>query len=151
VNQGGTLVTFNDASEFAIESFDLPVTDALDGLDSQEFYAPGTLFRMELDTSHPLTQNVPDGTAGWFQRSPAYDVDPGSGLRVIASYPEDPDDILLSGWVLGQERLAGKAAMIEAPVGEGRVVLFGIRPQYRAQSIATYPLFFNALKSRPGT
>jgi hypothetical protein len=151
VNRGGTLVTFNNASRFAVETFDLPVRDAVEGLDNQEFYAPGTLFRMELDTTHPLTQNVPNGTAGWFQRSPAFEVESGSGLRVIAKYPDDPNDVLLSGWVLGEERLAGKAAMIEAPIGEGRVVLFGFRPQYRGQSIATYPLFFNALKARPGT
>jgi hypothetical protein len=151
VNRGGTLVTFNNASRFAVETFDLPVRDAVEGLDNQEFYAPGTLFRMELDTTHPLTQNVPNGPAGWFQRSPAFEVESGSGLRVIAKYPDDPNDVLLSGWVLGEERLAGKAAMIEAPIGEGRVVLFGFRPQYRGQSIATYPLFFNALKARPGT
>lgn len=151
VNAGGTLITFNDASQFAIETFDLPMRDVLDGLADQDFYAPGTLFKLELDTDHALAQNVPNGTAGWFQRSPAYEIQPGAGLNVVARYPDNPDDILLSGWVLGEERLAGKAAMVEAPVGEGRVVLFGIRPQYRAQSIATYPLFFNALKERLGT
>ncbi len=151
VNQGGTLVTFNSASQFAIESFDLPVRNAVDGLDVGEFFAPGTLFRLELDKGNSLTDNVPNGTAGWFQRSPAWDLEPGSGLTAVARYPNNPDDVLLSGWVLGEERIAGKAAIVEANVGQGRVVLFGIRPQYRAQSIATYPLFFNALKTRPGT
>ena len=151
VNQGGTMVTFNSASQFAIESFELPVRDVVDGMDSQEFFAPGTLFRMELDKGNPLTDNVPNGTAGWFQRSPAWEVEPGSGVTVVARYPDNADDLLLSGWVLGEQHLAGKAAMLEADVGQGRVVLFGIRPQYRAQSIATYPLFFNALKVRPGT
>ncbi len=148
VNQGGTLVTFNSASQFA---FDLPVRNVVDGLDVGEFFAPGTLFRLELDKDHPLTDNVPNGTAGWFQRSPAWDLEPGSGLTAVARYPNNPEDVLLSGWVLGEQRIAGKAAMVEANVGQGRVVLFGIRPQYRAQSIATYPLFFNALKARLGT
>ena len=148
VENGGTLVTFNDASLFAIETFNLPIRDAVADMDAQEFYAPGTLFAVELDTSNPLTRNMPETTAAWFQRSPAFDVTPSTDLRVVARYPSNPDDVLLSGWVLHPERVAGKAAMVEADVGGGRVVLFGFRPQYRAQSIATYPLFFNALTAR---
>ena len=52
---------------------------------------------------------------------------------------------LLSGFLQGGERLAGKAALVEAPLGRGRVVLFGFRPQYRAQSWATYIPFLNAI------
>jgi len=50
--------------------------------------------------------------------------------------------------VLHPERIAGKAALIEVRLGAGRVVLFGFRPQYRGQSLATYPLLFNSLQMR---
>jgi hypothetical protein len=151
VEGGGTLVVFNEASNFAIEIFDLPIRNALENFDPQEFYAPGTLFRIDLDTTHAVTENMSSPAAAWFQRSPAFDFVETNTLRAIARYPVNPDSILLSGWVLHPERLSGKAAMVEVRVGEGRIVMFGFKPQYRAQSIGTYPLFFNALKARRDT
>jgi hypothetical protein len=65
--------------------------------------------------------------------------------RVIARYPTDPSKILLSGWALGAEKIAGKAALVEVTYGKGKIILFGFRPQYRGQSLATFPLFFNAI------
>ena len=65
--------------------------------------------------------------------------------RIIARYPSEPKQILLSGWALGAEKIAGKAALVEFKIGKGKIVLFGFRPQYRGQSLATFPLLFNAI------
>jgi hypothetical protein len=62
---------------------------------------------------------------------------------VIARYTDD--HVLASGWLLGESYLEGRAALVEAPLGEGRAVLFGMRPQYRAQSYQAFKLFFNSL------
>ncbi len=72
---------------------------------------------------------------------------PASNVRVIARYPTDKNP-LLSGWLLGESRIRGKAALVEVTMGKGRIILFGFRPQYRGQSLATYPLFFNAISAR---
>ncbi len=96
---------------------------------------------------------MPQSSIAWAEDSPAFEIlstrgsIPGSQARVVAWYPRDQDP-LLSGWLLGADLIKGKAALVEVDVGKGRVILFGFRPQYRAQSLATYPLFFNALGFR---
>ena len=88
---------------------------------------------------------MPKESIAWFEGSPAFDVAQDARVEVIARYPTDPKAILLSGWALGAEKIAGKAALVSVPMGKGKIILFGFRPQYRGQSLATFPLFFNAI------
>src|SRR5215213_4770830 len=147
VEQGGTLVTLNDASDFAIEQFGLPLRDATEGLKRTEFYCPGSILRTVLDTTHPVAKGMPRESIAWVEDSPVFEIksDPAALVRVkiIARYP-DSGTPLLSGWLLGEEKIRGKAALVEVGLGSGRIYLFGFRPQYRGQSLATYPLLFNA-------
>ncbi len=176
VEQGGTLVCLNRASDFAIEQFKLRVRDVVDGLPRTDFYVPGSILRIELDTTDAITKGMPKESIAWAENSPVFEVlsagsaDGSSALsakreqpqradgtaavpayaitpsnvHVIAWYPKDKDP-LLSGWLLGGDRIKGKAALVEVGMGKGRIILFGFRPQYRGQSLATYPLFFNAI------
>ncbi len=151
--QGGTVVFLNRASEFAIDQLKLPLRNVVAGVPRTDFYVPGTILRIELDTNHPIAKNMPKETIAWAENSPVFEVAPNAGgdipaanVRVIGWYPQDKDP-LLSGWLLGGDRLKGKAALVEVTMGKGRAILFGFRPQYRAQSLATYPLFFNSLKT----
>jgi len=91
---------------------------------------------------------MPRETIGWFQGGPAFEVLDSTVTRVVGRWPEDPARVLLSGWVLHPDRIAGKAAILEVQQGAGRVILFGMRPQYRGQSIASYPLLFNSLRKK---
>jgi hypothetical protein len=148
VLDGGTLVALNDASRFAIQSLLLPVRNVLEAVTNEDFYAPGSLFRLELEPDHPVTRNMPPNTAAWFEEGPAFEILDTTVVKVVARYPSEADRVLLSGWVLGPERVAGKAALLEVKQGQGRVLLFGFRPQYRGQSQATFPLLFNSLQLR---
>ncbi len=146
VEAGGTLITLNRASRFAIENFNLPLRDVTENLKRTEFYCPGSILRTELDTAHPLTNGMTKDSIAWFENSPVFEVAPdAANVRVIARYPNDKS-ALLSGYLLGEQTLHGKAALVEVRLGKGRIILFGFRPQYRGQSLATYPLLFNALK-----
>jgi len=148
VEQGGTLVCLNRASDFAIEQFKLPIRDVTDGLPRTDFYVPGSILHIELDTNDPIGAGMPKESIAWVENSPVFEIksDPLALARVkiIAAYPKDKDP-LLSGWLLGGDRIKGKAALVEVGLGKGRIILFGFRPQYRGQSLATYPLFFNAI------
>jgi hypothetical protein len=138
----------NRASEFAIDQLKLPVRDVTDGLKETEFYVPGSILRTELDTTHPVAAGMPRESIAWVEDSPVFelsDAKEAARVRVIARYPAAADP-LLSGWLLGAERIKGKAALVEVTQGMVRIYLFGFRPQYRAQSLATYPLFFNAIR-----
>jgi hypothetical protein len=144
VEAGGTVITLNNASNFAIEKLGVPVRSILRGVSPREFYCPGSILRTHLDSSSPLTFGLEKESIAWFENSPAFEVADGTNVRVIARYAET-DNPLLSGWILGDKLIRGKAAMVEAKIGKGRVILFGFRPQYRGQSLATLPLFFNAI------
>src|SRR6266571_4548111 len=148
VLDGGTLVALNEASRFAVQALLLPVRNVLEAVPDEDFYAPGSIFRLDLDSTEPVARGMPHQTAAWFQGGPAFDVLDSSVVKVIGRWPDDPEKLLLSGWVLHPERVAGKACLLEVRQGSGRVILFGFRPQYRGQSLVTYPLLFNSLQSR---
>ena len=87
--------------------------------------------------------------AVWFEDSPAFDVTDPSRATVVAHYPANGDP-LLSGWLLGGSKLNGKAALVDVKLGKGSVVLYGFRPQYRGQTMATYSLIWDAIGRVPG-
>jgi hypothetical protein len=144
VEAGGTLITLNNASEFAVNYLGLPVRNVLAGVSNRDFYCPGSILRTELVPDHPLTFGMEAQSIAWFEQSPAFEIVNPNVAKAIVRYPEN-SSALLSGWILGDQRLRGKAALVEVKLGQGRVILFGFRPQYRGQSLATLPLLFNAI------
>ena len=140
VEQGGTLVTWDGSARYAIRHLDLPVRNVLADLKRSDFYCPGSLLAVLVDTGHPLSYGMPSLAAVMFNEGPAFDIRRG---RVVAKYPlRNP---LFSGMLVGPERLYNRTALATVPLGEGEVVLFGFRPLFRAQARGTYKLLFNAL------
>ncbi len=145
VQTGGTLVTVGESTLFAIEQFGLPARDVLAGLKPEVFYCPGSILRTEVDPTHPVGYGMPASSIAYFQNNQAFEVLATLGTAVPRTIARYTDSALLSGWIEGADRLAGKAAALDVPVGNGRVILFGFGVQRRAQTHATFKLLFNSL------
>ncbi|HKP72439.1 MAG TPA: hypothetical protein VJT82_05845, partial [Pyrinomonadaceae bacterium] len=145
VEEGGTLVCWDDSTEFAIKRLKLPVRNVLEGLKPSDFYCPGSVLRIEVDTASPLARGIASRADAYFINGAAFEVTDDSRARVVARYSQSKEDLLRSGWLLGSQYIAGRAALVETTLGRGRVVLFGFRPQHRGQTWGTFPFVFNAV------
>jgi len=145
VNNGGMLICFDNACDLAIKQFNLPLRNALEGVKTSDFYWPGSIVALELDNKNPIAASLPAMLPAYFINSSGYAADADANVRVIARYAKE--NLLMSGWLLGEDRLRGQIALAEVGLGKGRIVLFGFRPQHRGQSWATLPLIWNALSS----
>ena len=142
VGEGGTLIAIDAVSAAIIDAFALPVRRPLADTKDDAFYCPGSLLKVIVDGKDPLGFGLPRETPVLFLNSQVFE-GAGSEVRTIARYPVSNPN--LSGWVLGAEHLSGKSAEVEVAYGQGRVILFGYRPYFRAQTRATYKAFFNAI------
>ena len=151
VQKGGTLVTFAQAGDLPIQRFGLPLRNIVAGLPSKEFWSPGSTLRVRFDNTNPIAYGMPaEGLALFMAGGQVYEVtstDRSQDVEIIATYVDR--DILQSGWLLGEQVIAKKAAAVTVKHGAGKVVLIGFRPQHRDQTHGTFKLVFNALLNGP--
>lgn len=151
VERGGTLVTFAQAGDLAIEEFGLPVRNAVAGMWGNEFWSPGSTLKVDVNNANPYAFGMPDeGLALFLAQGQVYETVSGpasAGVSRIVTYKDR--DILQSGWLLGEEAIANKAAVVSVDHGEGTVLLIGFRAQHRTQTHGTFKLVFNALMDVP--
>jgi len=159
VREGGTLVTLDSSSDLPLDLFGLGVRNVLRTVPRQEYYAPGGLLRVAFDPAQPLAWGMPPDAFAFVENGPAFaeetlrdeegEETPAlaptgrPAPRFVGRFVEK--DVLYSGWLLGESKIAGQGAVVEAPLGRGRVVLIGFRPQFRAQPYGTFKVLFNAL------
>ncbi len=154
VNNGGTLVCNKSSVGFAIHEFKLPVKNVLEDVKSDTFNCPGSILKMTYKTDLPLAYGLDEKGMGYFSRGQAFDLitdsDEGEqekndniSVQIVASYPNE--SLLLSGWILGEELLRGKSAILEVSYNRGTIFLFGFNVHNRAQSYVNFKLLFNAV------
>jgi hypothetical protein len=148
VAAGGALVALDSSSDWVIENFNIPVRNALYRAKPDEFSSAGALVRLRVTPGHPVTYGLADEVAAFVDDATVFATGLGGAELerwVLAAYPESARDVLLSGWIRGEDRLVRRAAAVATTYGKGKIVLLGFRPQHRAQTHATFPFLFNAL------
>jgi hypothetical protein len=145
-NAGGTLVAMGGAASLLIDRLPLPVKELKRTLNRDQQYAPGAIVSLQVDTTHPIGYGMAADTYGFYINSPFFELTEGFSsqkVSVVARYPNV--NVNASGWLRGEEYMQGRAAVVAIEMNPGKIVLFGIRPQHRAQTHATFPMLFNAL------
>jgi len=146
VAQGGICITLNNACGLIFKEFKPPVTDSLERVDRSKFFCPTSILRINVNNRSPIGYGMPEKASAVFSRSLGLSTRIPSGdwdRTVVASYPND--DVLDSGWLLGEEFIARKAAVVDTRYKKGHFILIGFRCQHRAQSHGTYKFLLNAL------
>jgi len=143
VNDGGTLICFDGSCGGLIKQWKLPLRNVLEGVRSTDFYCPGSILRLNVDTTNPIARTMSKDTDAYFINSSAFEVTDKGKVQVIARYAKD--EVLRSGWLRGEDRIKDKVALAEVGMGKGRIVLFAFRPQHRGQTWGTFPFIWNAI------
>jgi hypothetical protein len=144
VRSGGTLVCLNSATAFAIQQFKLPVKNVVAGLRPEEFFLRGSIVEVQVDTAHQVMAGMPEKAAVFVDSSPVFETDQTFRGSVLARF-QDSGSPLLSGYLIGESHLQGKAAALDAQVGDGHIVLLGFRPEWRGQPFGTFRVLFNSV------
>jgi hypothetical protein len=147
VSQGGTLITFAAATELPVDMFPLPVRNVAR---TGSFRAPGAILRVDVQQNDMLSAGMPARTNAFVNGGYAFEATsardgktPKAKIRSLVTFAED--GLLASGWLQGGRLIQGKDAVTEVAFGEGKVLLFGIRPQFRGQTFGTFKLLLNAI------
>ncbi len=150
IENGGTVIALSDAAMNLAAPLKLPVENHLvesgAPIPRAKFFVPGSVLTAKIDTLHPLAAGMPEHADFFFDNSPVFRLAPGAdaaGVKAFAWF--DSATPLHSGWAWGQKYLQGGVLAIEAPLGKGRVVLYGPEILQRAQPHGTFKLLFNAM------
>jgi hypothetical protein len=146
IEKGGTVITLFESCEFAIDKLEIPVKNTVKEINPKEFHCPGSTLWVNIDNNHPIAYGMPDKGLILLRGNHAYAIKGthnNEDYKVVVSYSEE--NIMQSGWLIGEKHLSRKAALIEAKKKKGKVIMYGFSPQNRALTDATFKLFFNAL------
>ena len=160
VEEGGLLICNNRSCDLAVDQFHLPIRNVLKDVKSDSFNCPGSILKMNYSQDHPLALGIPDNGIAFFSRGRVFQMIPDTtqsrektnkrdidkrqiSPEIVAAYPNE--SLLISGWILREEIIRQKPAILDVPYGKGRIILFGFNVHNRAQTHATFKLLFNAI------
>ncbi len=116
-----------------------------------KYYVPGSVLRVEIDTTEAITAGMPRETDVFFDNSPVFklgDNAKDAGLKSIGWFNQNP---LRSGWAWGQSYLTNGIELVQANIGKGKLYLFAPEITFRGQPHGTFKLLFNSIYLGPAT
>jgi hypothetical protein len=145
VKKGGTLIMLDSACELVIGELGLPVSNVLKGIDSKKFFCPGSILKIEVNNNHLIGFGMESEAGAVFSQSPAFKVIPSFNIdaETVVKYPNK--NPLMSGWIIGEDNISDKSAVVNIPYEKGRVILIGFNVINRAQSCGTFKILFNSI------
>jgi hypothetical protein len=144
LEDGGAILAIGSSTNMGQHAA-LPIENALAELPRTKFYVPGSILRARVDNTHPLAFGLDQQVDLFFENSPSFRLLPGSDkvMKAVAWY--DSPAPLRSGWAWGQNQLQGTAAIVDATVGKGKLLLYGPEILFRAQPHGTFKFLFNGI------
>ena len=151
---GGTIISVGTSTSIAYHA-GLPIVNALTEklpdatertLPREKLFIPGSILQARVDNTNPLAYGVNERVDFFFDHSPVFRLKPEAalaGVKPVAWFENDKP--LRSGWAWGQKYLQDGVAVIDAPVGKGRLLLFGPEITFRAQPHGTFKFLFNGI------
>jgi hypothetical protein len=163
LEDGGTILAVGRSSSNLAQVLELPIENhlverspdgSIRGLPSEKFYVPGSVLRVAVDNASPIAHGVTNPVDVFFDNSPVFRLGPEAtlkGIRPVAWFSSATP--LRSGWAYGQGYLEDGVAVVDAPVGKGKLFMFGPEITFRAQPHGTFKFLFNGiyLAARPAT
>lgn len=152
-NAGGTIVTVGNGGQLAT-MVGAPVTPALvqnrdgklTGLDSKNFFIPGSVLEASFDPSQPLGYGMPAKAKIFFDDNQTWRLNGPDAARIAWFDDAKP---LRSGWAIGQEKLNGTVAVADVTMGRGKLLVLAPEVTQRGQPYGTFKLLFNGLLYGP--
>ena len=145
MEKGGDIVTVGSATNLAYH-LKLPVENALSKVKADQFYIPGSILRVNVDTLQQANYGIPAQVDVVFNNSPVFLLPEQAKAQFIIPLAWfDQQDALRSGWAWGQKHLKGGVAAFVAPIGKGKLYAFGPEITFRAQAHGTFKMLFNQL------
>jgi hypothetical protein len=141
VDTGGSVVAWGRSSKALAELMQVQFKDRREKLDRSDYFDPGCIVSLHLDTDHPVNYGMEEQAAAVLRYSPLM-VYQGESVREFGTFAGDNTN--LSGFLLGAGHIAGQTSGAVISRGQGRVILFTSLPQFRCMTFGTYKQLFNA-------
>ncbi len=140
VKAGGTVVAWANLADYMLETLNMDINTIPASGDRDKFGCPGSVLKINVNTSHPVTYGMQKDGFAFFRNSRVFKA---NRHHVLGKYPNT--NPLASGYLLGPNVIQGTDNIICDTIGKGRAVIISFEPVFRDRPVGTFKLVFNSI------